>query len=114
MSTTMSTAEFKELLATLDPYTQLDIANEISRRLNVFNPNLTPDDALIRISEEYDCTGHDAEKLALEFFSTSRWKKASEDAEDIFWEDSGIEILNAPLHDWLNEHGIKHRNSQQN
>lgn len=109
---TITTEQFKELLAKLDPFTQLDIANEIRRRFNIFNPNLTPDDALMRISEEYDCTGNDPEKLALEFFSTPRWKKAVEDAEDTFWEDSGIEILNEPLHEWLEERGINHRNSQ--
>ena len=111
MTTYMSTEEFSELISKLDPFTQLDIANEITRRLNIFCPNLTPNDALARISEDYDTAGQDPEKLALEFFATSQWEKASEDAEETFWDDCGIEILNSPLHEWLKERGIHHKNA---
>ncbi|MBF6671156.1 hypothetical protein [Glutamicibacter sp. FBE19] len=111
---TITTEQFKELLASLDPFTQLDIANEITRRLNIFNPTLTPDNAIARISEEYDYKGHDPEELALEFFNTQLWKDAVDEAEESFWDECGAEILYSPLEDWLEERGIRHRNKMGN
>lgn len=102
----------REMLANLDPYVQLSIANEIATKLNFFNPNITQDDAVNRITEDYAHVGHDPDKLALEFFESSEWRTAVEASEATFWDDGGIEILNSPLHVWLKERGIHHTNDQ--
>lgn len=100
----------RELVTYLDPCIQLSIANEIFSRLHVFNPSITLVDAICRITEMYDYAEHDPEQLAMEFFNTPQWRQQVEAQQDQFWNDSGIEILNAPLHDWLKNRGIRHRN----
>ncbi|MGP5015565.1 hypothetical protein ACTXJX_17380, partial [Glutamicibacter ardleyensis] len=101
----------RHLIAEVGLSEQIKITDEVGNRLNMFSVTITPQDAIHRIAEMYEHEGHDPVALGLDFFQSDEWKEASESAKDGFWDDSGIELLNAPLHEWLNARGFTHVNA---
>lgn len=98
----------RHLLEEVSLSEQIRISADVESRLNAFSLTITPQDAIYRITEMYQHDGHDPVALALDFFQSDEWKDASESAKEEFWDDSGIEVLNAPLHEWLKARGVSH------